>query len=87
MAEYVRNSIRQGVAFPDKTVLVWVYPRIALAAEYAGRKEEAARLFAYSEDYRRQVYPGEPIDRSGRFKTLRDAVVFMDKNAGVPWLK
>jgi hypothetical protein len=87
LAAYVEDSIRRGVTFPDKKVLVWVYPRIALAAEYSGRKKQATRLFAFSETYRRQLYPNEPVDKSGRFKTLRDAVVYMDRNAKVPWLQ
>lgn len=86
-ADYVKDSMRRGFAFPDKNVLVWTYPRIALAAEYSGRKDIAARMFAFAEEYREQVYPGEPVDRSGRFKTLREAVIYMDRNSGIPWLK
>jgi len=84
---YIKDSIRRGVAFPDKKVLVWVYPRIALAAEYSGRKEEATRMFAFSETYAKQLYPYVPIDESRRFKTLREAVIYMDRNSKVPWIK
>jgi hypothetical protein len=86
-AEYIKDSMRRGIAFPDNSVLVWTYPRIALAAEYSGRKEEAVRMYAFAEEFEKQVYPGEPTDRSGRFKTLRDAVIYMDRAAGVLWLK
>jgi hypothetical protein len=85
-AEHVRDSIRLGVPFPDEKVLVWVYPRIGLAAEYLGRKEEAAHIFAFAEEFRKRLYPGEPVDRTGKFPTLRDAVLYMDRNAKVPWL-
>jgi hypothetical protein len=87
MAEYVEGSIKRGIQFPDRTVLVWTYPRIAIAAEYSGRKEEAARLHEFAEAFAKQVYPGEPIDRSGRFKTLKEAALYMDREAEVSWLK
>jgi hypothetical protein len=67
-------------------VLVWVYPRIGLAAEYMGEKEKAAHIFAFAEAYRERLYPGEPVDRTGTFRTLKEVVLFMDRNSKVPWL-
>jgi hypothetical protein len=86
-AAYVQDSMHQGFAFPDARVLVWTYPRIALAAEYCGRKEEADRMFSFSEAYRLKIYPNQPLDKTGKFKTLRDAVLYMDRDSRVPWVK
>ena len=86
-AQYVRDSMHRGIDFPNETVLVWTYPRIALSAEYAGRKNQADNLFAFAEEFRKRVYPNQPIDGTGRFHTLREAVIYMDRESGVPWLK
>jgi hypothetical protein len=86
-SKFVLDSMAQGRPFPNQAVLAWTYPQIALAAEYSGRREEAARMFVFAEAYLRRLHPGQPIDRSGQFKTLRDLVVYMNCSAGVRWLK
>lgn len=87
LIEYTEASVERGDTFPSRNVLVWLYPRLAIAAEYSGRLEESATLYRSAEAYAQEIYPNEPIDKSGQFLTLRDAIIYMDSKAGVSWIK
>jgi len=87
LVEYVERSLKAGRKFPDKSLLMWGYARVALAAECTGRSDEANRMYDAAEKIREEVYPGQPVDRSGKFKSLREETLFMERTAGTKWLK
>jgi hypothetical protein len=84
--EFVKNRQRTGAFLANPDVLVWEYPRLALAAEACGRKEEADRLYLVAQRYARKVYPSEDPKKMSA-EAMRAAIEEMTPVQQAPWRK
>jgi hypothetical protein len=84
--EFVKNRQRTGAFLANPDVLVWEYPRLALAAEACGRKDEADRLYLIAQRYARKAYPNEDPTKTSA-AALRAAIEEMTPVRQAPWRK
>lgn len=74
------------LARPGPELLVWEYARLALMAEYCGRKDEAAGLLIKAEQCARKAYPNEPAAKTSA-AALREDMEEIATSDKVLWKK